>query len=324
MLQEWCKKQDFRPGGDHLPWDWVDEGKLLLFIKEEVAARAPRKGRRLQEEKKRKAAAALCDGRKKRAKSAAKGAEVQERHGDEGGDGGNCVFEGDDDDDCSGLVLMYNSVRAYVSAINELWAHQTSKGLHNAPQPQRVAIKALQTSIVRGEHQRRRNEFADRGLGTIMDGYVASQIPDLTHKVWTRSLGENVAEQHFRTWVDFLFGNSMLLRLSNRLPMELPDLFSISFPKEGRDGNVWGLVAVMDQGECLISTQPNQRFILRTILQARQTSTEGWSTVQLCVTVISGHALLGRWQFSSFGDGIVLASHSLAFVPVKTGTISRS
>jgi hypothetical protein len=245
---------NFRPGGNHLPWDWVGEGKLLLFINEEVAARPPRKSSRVKAEKKRKATAKLAKGEKKRVKSTAKGGEMEdEEHKDNGGDNDARIFEGDDDDDCSELLLTYNSVRGYVSAINELWAHQTSKGLHNAPQPQRVAIKALQTSIIRGQHQRRRDEFTDRGLGTIKDGYTASQIPDLTNKVWMRSLGEHATEQHFRTWVDFLFGNSMLLRLSNRLPMELPDLFSMPLPKEGRDGNVWCLVTVMDQGECLIS-----------------------------------------------------------------------
>jgi len=38
----WCTAQSFPSGGEYLPGDWVDEGKLLLFIKEEVASRAPR------------------------------------------------------------------------------------------------------------------------------------------------------------------------------------------------------------------------------------------------------------------------------------------
>ncbi|KAN0086503.1 hypothetical protein V8E54_000191 [Elaphomyces granulatus] len=36
----------FCPGGECLPYDWVDEGKLLLFVKTQVAERAPRKGSR--------------------------------------------------------------------------------------------------------------------------------------------------------------------------------------------------------------------------------------------------------------------------------------
>lgn len=150
----------------------------------------------------------------------------------------NVVVEGEDDESCSDLVLMYNTVRGYCSAVNELWAHQTSIGLHSADRPQRVALTALKTSIVRGEHKRRRDEFVDRGLATIRDGYTASQIPDLTQKVWQQSLGANCVEQLFRTQLSFLFGNSMLLRLSNRLPIELPDLFSLPLPREGPKG-VW-------------------------------------------------------------------------------------
>ena len=39
------------------------------------------------------------------------------------------------------------------------------------------------------------------------------------------------------------------LTLSNRLPMELPDLFSMPLPNEGPNGTGWCLVTVMDQGE---------------------------------------------------------------------------
>jgi hypothetical protein len=230
----------FPPGGKFLPGDWVDEGKLLLFIKEEVATRAPRKGTRLAEEKKRKAAANAEGRAPKRRKGLS---------GTVDGAQSSLIVEGDDDDDCSELVLMYNTVRSYVSAINDLWSHQTSRGLHNAPQPQRVAIKALKTSIIRAEHDRRRAEFTDRGIATALDGYTASQIPDLNRQVWACSLGSGVEEQSFRTQLDFLLGNSMLLRLSNRLPMELADLFLMPLPKEGISSDGWCLMAVMDQGK---------------------------------------------------------------------------
>jgi hypothetical protein len=160
----------------------------------------------------------------------------------------NLTVEGEDDEFYSDLVLMYNTVRGYCSAINELWAHQTSRGLHSADRLQRVALTALKTAIVWGEHKRRQDEFVDRGLSTISDRYTASQIPDLTRKVWQQILGENCVEQLFRTQLSFLFGNSMLLRHSNRLPMKLPDLFSLPLLCEGPKGDSWCLVTVMDQG----------------------------------------------------------------------------
>jgi hypothetical protein len=47
----------------------------------------------------------------------------------------------DGDEDSSELVLQYNTVRAYISAINELWEHQAAQKLYCAPRPYRVAIK---------------------------------------------------------------------------------------------------------------------------------------------------------------------------------------
>ena len=183
----------FKEGGKYLPGDYVDEGKLLLFIRDEVASRAPRQGRRLNAEKKR---------RKRKAESLLPPSlpPPKQRRGQAGAIPVPVLpEEGDDDESCSDLVLMYNTVRGYCSAVNELWAHQTSLGLHSAPRPQRVALTALKTSIARGEHQRRRAEFEDRGLATIRDGYTADQIPDVSRAVWGQSLGGNLVEQQFRT-----------------------------------------------------------------------------------------------------------------------------
>lgn len=239
----WCAAQGFSPGGPYLPADWVDENKLLLFIKEEVASRAPRKGNRLREEKERKRKAGL-QGQNQPPKR---------RRGNDtlAVDASNhLIVEGEDDDEQSELVLMYNTVRGYVSAIKELWAYQTSQGLHDAPEPKRVALKALELSIIRGEHARCREESTDRGVSKSSDGYLASQIPDLHRQVWSESLGKGTVEQALRTQVDFLLGNSMLLRPNNRLPMELADLFLMPLPKEGTNNSSgWCLVAVIDQGK---------------------------------------------------------------------------
>ena len=44
----------FKEGGKYLPGDYMDEGKLLLFIKDKVASRAPKRGRRLKAKQQRK------------------------------------------------------------------------------------------------------------------------------------------------------------------------------------------------------------------------------------------------------------------------------
>jgi len=258
-IQAWCETMDFRPGGEYLPFDWVDEGKLLLFVKTQVAERAPRKGKRIAAEKKRKlekeAEAEGSKKKKRRRQEEGTMAEVEEAL-EEAPDSG-------EEEPKSELLLMYNSVRGYVSAIMELWSHQVSEKLHSSPSPHNVAVKALKTLVARGQHQRRRAEFEDRGLSTIMDRYTAKQIPDMTRVAWRNALGPRTSEQSFRTNLDFLFGNTMLLRQSNRLPLELPDLFSLDLPKEGQRGKGWCLVAAMDQGKyhAFLSLLPCSSYI---------------------------------------------------------------
>ena len=91
----------------------MDEGKLLLFIKDEVASRAPRRGRRLDAERQRR--------RKRKAESPLPPSlPLKQRRGHAGGAIPVLLEEGDDDESCSDLVLMYNTVRGYCSAVNEL------------------------------------------------------------------------------------------------------------------------------------------------------------------------------------------------------------
>jgi hypothetical protein len=78
---------------------------------------------------------------------------------------------------------MYNSVRGYVSAIIKLWTHQVSAKLYSSLSPHNVAVKALKTLIVRGQHTHCRAEFDDHRLSTIKDRYTAKQIPNMTRAV---------------------------------------------------------------------------------------------------------------------------------------------
>ena len=115
---------DFQPGGEYLPFDWVDEGKLLLFLKTQVAERAPRKGKRVTAEKKRKLEkeAEAEDSKKKKRRRQETGtmakagtmAEAEEALG---------KLEAPNGEEEPKLLLMYNSVRGYVLAIMELWSH---------------------------------------------------------------------------------------------------------------------------------------------------------------------------------------------------------
>jgi len=81
----------------------------------------------------------------------------------------------------------------------------------------------------------------------MKDGY-ASQIADFTDTVWGERRKTSI-EQSFRTLVDFLLGNSMLLRQNNRLSLELADFFTMLLPKEGQGEGIWCLVVALLQGK---------------------------------------------------------------------------
>src|SRR5436305_14908660 len=100
----------FRPGGEYLPFDWVDEGKLLLFVKTQVAERAPRKGSRITAERKRRLEnepeGLKRQGKRRRQEAGTVAEEAQAQH----------VLgapDSRDDEPESELQLMYNSVRGY-------------------------------------------------------------------------------------------------------------------------------------------------------------------------------------------------------------------
>lgn len=57
---------NFFPGGKLLPGDWVEEAKLLLFIKMEVTNRLPKKGKRLNEAKRKRQEKEKAHGGKRR------------------------------------------------------------------------------------------------------------------------------------------------------------------------------------------------------------------------------------------------------------------
>ncbi|KAK4118068.1 hypothetical protein N657DRAFT_584317, partial [Parathielavia appendiculata] len=229
----WCQRKGFASipegwpelyvPGRPLPDDLVDEGKLLLFMADEVVSRAPRTGSRVAQERRKRREAGAAGGVAKRKKK------LQDHGQDE--DEVPAADSGDEEGSFeSSLKLQYNTVRSYVSAIQKLYDIQRTRGMNPAPRPQGVALKAMQKSILRTTWARKRSEYADRGENTIKDSYTPSQILVHTSAVWNEPKQIACA---LRTQVDFLLGNHMLLRSSNRRPLEFPDCFCLKLPKEG-------------------------------------------------------------------------------------------
>lgn len=87
---------NFLPGGKLLPGDWVEEAKLLLFIKMEVTNHPPKKGKRLNKAKrKRQEEDKVPEGKKKKQLGGAVMIERNEEH--VGLLDKDIIFEGDDD-----------------------------------------------------------------------------------------------------------------------------------------------------------------------------------------------------------------------------------
>ncbi|KAM4056650.1 centromere DNA-binding protein complex CBF3 subunit [Hirsutella rhossiliensis] len=108
------------PQGQQLPGDLVDEGKLLLFMKEVVASRPPKKGKRVADERKRHLEAQEAKRAVKRRRAPSDTIVVG---------GGGSEYESDSDLELyeSTLKLQYNTVRGYVSAIQKLYDEQKSR-----------------------------------------------------------------------------------------------------------------------------------------------------------------------------------------------------
>jgi hypothetical protein len=242
----------------------------VLFLDEEIASRAPKCGKRRRAEGKRKLKRPKTEGRQPSSSSTTAGVADVIVVG-----GGGAAEEEDEDPEldsnldahrynhsdqhpdldpamgASTLKLQYSTVRLYSSAIINLYAQQKTRGENPAPHPNGLAKKALMRHILRETASRSRQEWADRILNTIKDGYSPSKIPEHTAVAWRFS----DVNSGFRTNVDFLFGNHMLLRSSNRLGLELADCFCLDLPKEGIKMEAAGgvptkaFVVLMNQGK---------------------------------------------------------------------------
>lgn len=223
----------YRPG-QTLPGDLVDEGKLLLFMRDEVVNRAPKTGKRLAAERKRKAAQ-LAAGGPAQKKQRRQGSFGPFSHTSQTNPDGNLLEEeqeeGEEEEEEEGdtfhseLKLQYNSIRGYISAIQKLFEEQQNEGMNPAPRPQGLLLKTLKQGVLRQVYERHRAEFADMGEGTLRPAHIARHS-DAAWRHRNPAIG-------LRTNVDFLLGNHMLLRSGNRRPLELADCFCLGLPNEG-------------------------------------------------------------------------------------------
>jgi hypothetical protein len=105
-------------------------------------------------------------------------------------------------------------------------------GLNHHPNPRTngKAWKEAHAALKRGQHQAKRDQYVDRGSGTLQDGYTRDQFVACLEGLWREgSEGRRHVEQYFRTMCDLLLDHTMMLRGHSTRACQLADLFTLEF-----------------------------------------------------------------------------------------------
>jgi len=127
--------------------------------------------------------------------------------------------------------LAWRSVRSYITAITDLYRTQKARGMNVHPSPREDNVREYLKTLQRRDAQKDKDNYADKGRDTLLDGYTEEEFERLCSELWIR--GSTSPEYHLRTLVDLLLGHYMLARGGDRRAAELSDLFTFEFTGEG-------------------------------------------------------------------------------------------
>ncbi|KAF1327260.1 hypothetical protein FI667_g7764, partial [Globisporangium splendens] len=108
-------------------------------------------------------------------------------------------------------ALGFESIDAYVKAIVDLYQQQKSLGMNEESHPRGMALRALVDLLKRSEVTRKREAYADRGVGTVLDGYNVEDMKALSSFWLSQQSGVALRDR-----VDFLLGHALLARGESR------------------------------------------------------------------------------------------------------------
>ncbi|POM71737.1 Hypothetical protein PHPALM_11653 [Phytophthora palmivora] len=137
-----------------------------------------------------------------------------------------------------------STVEMYVNAISDLYSDQQSRGSNAHPHPRNSLIKALLGSLKREKHEKNKREYADRGVGSLLDGYcTTNELVSISGYYMNLNTGSDL-----RSRMSHFLCHSCLLRGESARNLELPDLVSVVLENEGFT-ECRALVMVMGQGK---------------------------------------------------------------------------
>jgi hypothetical protein len=133
---------------------------------------------------------------------------------------------------CEETRLSWRSVRGYVTALTDLYRTQKAMGMNSHASPRKDSVREYLKTLQRRDTQREKEQFADKGRDTLLDGYTEDEFESVCHELWAKGAASS-PECHFRTLVDILLGHYMLTRGGDRRAAEISDLFTFEFKGEG-------------------------------------------------------------------------------------------
>ncbi len=134
-------------------------------------------------------------------------------------------------------TLKFDSVDSYVSAIISLYNYQQSFDHATSSHSREAKVKALLKDRTKKKHARRKAQYLDRDVNTLLNEYKQRQMIDVVRSCWTHELSQKRATAQtvkfaHRTTLDFLMSHMMLMRGENRRHLQLTDLFSLNLKNE--------------------------------------------------------------------------------------------
>jgi hypothetical protein len=101
------------------------------------------------------------------------------------------------------------------------------------PSPREDNVREYLKTLQRRDTQQDKDNYADKGRDTLLDGYTEEEFERVCYELWMRGGTLTSPEYYLRTLVDLLLGHYMLACGGNRRATELSDLFTFEFPGEG-------------------------------------------------------------------------------------------
>jgi hypothetical protein len=104
-------------------------------------------------------------------------------------------------------------------------------GMNSHQSPREDNVREYIKSLQRRDAQRDKDQFADKGRDTLLDGYTEEEFEAVCSELWAQ--GRSSPECNLRTLVDLMLGHYMLARGGDRRAAEISDLFTFELKGEG-------------------------------------------------------------------------------------------